>query len=166
MNSLKQLVSRNFYTIMYLLIAGSFLGLAAELVWTGHWEGIQRVGLVASGVGALLALVALIASAQLRTILAVLFLALSITGIVGAVEHNEERNEEATAPVIMAASVNANVVAQEESEADEDEDEEEEEGEHGEEGEEIPPLAPLSLAGMSVIGAVTLLADDRNRSDG
>ena len=53
-SSLKQMIARNYYTLMYLLIAGSFLGLVAELVWTEHWDGIQLVGLLASAAGMVL----------------------------------------------------------------------------------------------------------------
>lgn len=159
MTALRQFVVRNFYTIMYLLVAGSFLGLVAELVWTEHWDGIQLVGLAASAIGLVLALLAIFASARMRSVLAILFLVLSISGIVGAIEHNEARNEESSATVIMAASVGPVVQPAPQYDGDEEGEEHEEEGE----GENVPPLAPLSLAGMSIIGAVTLLADDRKR---
>ena len=169
-SSLKQMIARNYYTLMYLLIAGSFLGLVAELVWTEHWDGIQLVGLLASVAGMVLAAIALFASPRMRQVLAVLFVILSISGIVGTIEHNEERGEgEASAPVIMAASAGTNMelpaAQQEEGEEGEAGEQGEARGEGGEggEGEAIPPLAPLSLAGMSIIGAVTLFADDRNR---
>ncbi|MCB9160068.1 MAG: hypothetical protein H6644_09440 [Caldilineaceae bacterium] len=166
MSSLKQMIARNYYTLMYLLIAGSFLGLVAELVWTEHWDGIQLVGLLASVAGMVLAAIALFASPRMRQVLAVLFVILSISGIVGTIEHNEERGEgEASAPVIMAATAGTNMElpAAQQEEGEEGEAGERGEGGEGGEGEAIPPLAPLSLAGMSIIAAVTLFADDRNR---
>ena len=165
-SSLKQMIARNYYTLMYLLIAGSFLGLVAELVWTEHWDGIQLVGLLASVAGMVLAAIALFAPPRMRQVLAVLFVILSISGIVGTIEHNEERGEgEASAPVIMAATAGTNMElpAAQQEEGEEGEAGERGEGGEGGEGEAIPPLAPLSLAGMSIIGAVTLFADDRNR---
>ena len=165
-SSLKQMIARNYYTLMYLLIAGSFLGLVAELVWTEHWDGIQLVGLLASVAGLVLAAVALFAAPRMRQVLAVLFVILSISGIVGTIEHNEERGEgEASAPVIMAATAGTNMElpAAQQEEGEEGEAGERGEGGEGGEGEAIPPLAPLSLAGMSIIAAVTLFADDRSR---
>ena len=165
-SSLKQMIARNYYTLMYLLIAGSFLGLVAELVWTEHWDGIQLVGLLASVAGMVLAAIALFASPRMRQVLAVLFVILSISGIVGTIEHNEERGEgEASAPVIMAATAGTNMElpAAQQEEGEEGEAGERGEGGEGGEGEAIPPLAPLSLAGMSIIAAVTLFADDRSR---
>ena len=165
-SSLKQMIARNYFTLMYLLIAGSFLGLVAELVWTEHWDGIQLVGLLASVAGLVLAAVALFAAPRMRQVLAVLFVILSISGIVGTIEHNEERGEgEASAPVIMAATAGTNMElpAAQQEEGEEGEAGERGEGGEGGEGEAIPPLAPLSLAGMSIIAAVTLFADDRNR---
>ena len=165
-SSLKQMIARNYYTLMYLLIAGSFLGLVAELVWTEHWDGIQLVGLLASVAGMVLAAIALFASPRMRQVLAVLFVILSISGIVGTIEHNEERGEgEASAPVIMAATAGTNMElpAAQQEEGEEGEAGERGEGGEGGEGEAVPPLAPLSLAGMSIIAAVTLFADDRSR---
>ena len=95
-----------------------------------------------------------------------LFVILSISGIVGTIEHNEARGEgEASAPVIMAATAGTNMElpAAQQEEGEEGEAGERGEGGEGGEGEAIPPLAPLSLAGMSIIAAVTLFADDRNR---
>ena len=165
-SSLKQMIARNYFTLMYLLIAGSFLGLVAELVWTEHWDGIQLVGLLASVAGLVLAAVALFAAPRMRQVLAVLFVILSISGIVGTIEHNEARGEgEASAPVIMAATAGTNMElpAAQQEEGEEGEAGERGEGGEGGEGEAIPPLAPLSLAGMSIIAAVTLFADDRSR---
>ncbi|MEZ4612358.1 MAG: hypothetical protein R2838_19315 [Caldilineaceae bacterium] len=165
-SSLKQMIARNYYTLMYLLIAGSFLGLVAELVWTEHWDGIQLVGLLASVAGMVLAAIALFASPRMRQVLAVLFVILSISGIVGTIEHNEDRGEgEASAPVIMAATAGTNMElpAAQQEEGEEGEAGERGEGGEGGEGEAVPPLAPLSLAGMSIIAAVTLFADDRSR---
>ncbi|MCB0045553.1 MAG: hypothetical protein H6642_11160 [Caldilineaceae bacterium] len=166
MKNLKQLVTRNYYPLMYLLIAGSFLGLTAELVLTEHWDGIQLVGLLASIIGLVLAVVALFAAPRMRQALAVLFVVLSISGIIGTIEHNEARSgEEASAPVIVAATAGSSreLPAAQQQEGEENE-AREGRGERGErEGEAAPPLAPMSLAGMSIIAAVTLIADDRNR---
>ncbi|MCB0045564.1 MAG: hypothetical protein KDD92_09055 [Caldilineaceae bacterium] len=152
MKSLKQLVTRNYYPLMYLLIAGSFLGFTAELVLTGHWNGIQLVGLAAGIIGLVLAVVALFAAPRMRQTLAVLFVILSLSGVMGTIQHNEARSgEEASAPVIVAAT------------ADFSRELPAEQRQEGEEKEAVPPLAPLSLAGMSIIAAVTLLADGRNR---
>lgn len=149
MESLKAFVQRNLFPLLMLLIAGGFAIIVLELLWTGHWDGLQMIGLIASITGVVLGLAALFVKGSGRVVLAVLFLVLSLTGLVGVFEHNEERTEGGEAsrtPVLVAASGDTmQPVAYRVQE-----------NEKGG-GEAIPPLAPLSLAGLSLMGAVVLL---------
>ncbi len=164
MSGLKSFVSRHLYVVLMVLIAGSYLMLSVELLLEGHTEGTQLVGLLASVAGLVMAGVALFVGPAVRNWLAVLFLALSITGLVGTFQHNEDRLEgEAAPPVLMAQSTAANTTIAYSRQEDDDDEAHEEEGyengrEDGEGGEdEAPPLAPLSLSGMSLMAAVVLL---------
>ncbi len=145
----------NLASLLLVFVSAGFLFLLAELLLAGHTEGIQLVAVAASVLGALSGFVGLFARGRLRYVLVVLFLLLSLTGIIGVIEHNEGRfegKEAAAAPVLVQADSGYTLTAYH---ADRGEDE----GEEGErEGEEAPPLAPLSLSGLSALGAVALLA--------
>jgi len=160
MNMLQNFVQRRYAPLMLLLIAGGFVMMLVELIMLDHTDGIQLVAVIATTAGLLLALAALLAPAKWRSGVAVLFVLLSVTGLVGAYEHYEEgAGEEAEAHLVMpSVENNANLnIAYNAQEAAESEDEEAGE-EAGEEGEAAPPpLAPLSLAGFGLMGAVATL---------
>ncbi len=179
-NRVQTFVRSNLTTLILASLAGGFLLLLAELLLAGHTEGVQLVGVTASILGILLALVGLKARGTARNVLAVLFLVLAISGVVGAFEHNEERfeGEEAKAPILLNQSAgrtetNLNIAYRMDSDDGNEGKEGEaregseagEAGEAGEEGEEEgesnpPPLAPLSLSGLSLLGALALLGKE------
>ncbi len=172
MNRVQTFVRSHLTNLILISLAGGFLLLLAELLLAGHTEGVQLVGLGASVLGIVLALVGIAAKGRARNALAALFLVLAISGLVGAFEHNEERfeeGEEARAPIVLSqgagrVGMNRNVAyrldgdegeegeARESREAGEEGEGDEEEGESS-----PPPLAPLSLSGLSVLGALALV---------
>ena len=153
--SLQTVVQRHVWSLLMLLIAGAFALLLVELIVTEHTDGIQLVGVGASAIGLILAGLSLVAPSSWRRVLAVLFLALSLTGVIGVVEHQEARNKDRREAALVAPSGNTTVrIAQGRQEG----------GGRGERfarpdgGESAPPpLAPLSLAGASLMAAVLLL---------
>lgn len=165
MNTVRTLIQQRYATLMLLLLGVGFAMLLAELWLTGHTEGIQLVAVGASVAGLLLVGMALLVNAKLRTLVALLFLVLSVSGLVGAYEHYEEGHEDEAEMRPRVANVNIAYRNQEGAEDDEHEANEHEEtaseaDEHEEDGEEEtpPPLAPLSLAGLSVMGMVATLS--------
>jgi len=161
MNKIQAFVQRHFATLLLLLIAAGFVTFVAELLLMHHTEGIQLVAVVASVVGLLLALAALLAPAKWRNGIAILFLLLSVTGVIGTIEHNEGDEAEGRETRLIAPTernANQNIVyrAQDAEEGEAEEGEAEEAGEAGEAA--PPPLAPLSLAGFALMGAITTLA--------
>jgi hypothetical protein len=160
-NKLQSFVQAYFHQILMLLLAGGGLMVLVELLWTGHTDGIQLVGVIASALMVVLAIVGLFAHGTLRVTLAVLFVLLSITGLVGVLEHNEAEGE-ADVPALVVNRADAGMMPiSYRSLAPQQEDEEGEAGEvteAGEAGESAPPpLAPLSLSGLALMGAVVLL---------
>ncbi len=161
MARLQAFVRSNLVLVLLLLTAGGFVMLLAELLLVNHTDGIQFVAVVASAVGLALALLGLLARRGLRLALAAAFLALSITGLIGTYEHLEEGSEggEAWRAAPVAVRSGYQTIA---NRLDEDDGERGEGGERGETGERgegtPPPLAPLSLAGLSMLGAVSLAA--------
>ncbi len=153
--SLQTLVQRHVWSLLMLLIAGAFALLLVELIVTQHTDGIQLVAVGASAIGLILAGVSLLAPPSWRRALAVLFLALSLTGVIGVVEHQEARNKDRREAALVAPSGNTTIRIA---------DSQQEGGGRGERfgppggGESgPPPLAPLSLAGTSLMAAVLLL---------
>ena len=156
MRSIVAFVHDKFYTLIMLLIAGGFATIVAELVWTNHTDGIQRVGVIASIVGVLLGLAALFVRGNARLVVAGLFLVLSISGLMGVFQHTEARSGEEEAYRLAAPGgyQPASYRLQEEDE----EGEEGEGGEAGESGEAVPPLAPLGLSGLALMGVVVTVS--------
>jgi len=108
MASLKRIVRQNLYTILLLVTAGGFVMIAAELLLTNHTEGLQLVGMVASVVGVILAVAALfMSSRQARNILVILFIVLSISGLMGILQHAGARSgdEDSAAPPLASLSL-------------------------------------------------------------
>ena len=165
MQSIQFFVQRRYWTLMMLFLIGGFAMLLAELVITNHTEGIQLVAVAASLGGLVLAVVGLIASPKLWPVVAALFLLLSLTGIIGVVEHIEsggEEGERASRPALTtsASSAAAAVSLRLQGGGDYDDGPARESGAGGFQpgGENVPPpLAPLSLAGLSLMGTVVLL---------
>ena len=176
MNRVQTFVRSHLTNLILLSLAGGFLLLLAELLLAGHTEGVQLVGLGASVLGIVLALVGIAAKGRARNVLAALFLVLAISGLVGAFEHNEERfeeGEEAAAPIVLSQSAGRaglNRTISYRLDGDEGEEDEAREGqearEEGEAGEDEegesnpPPLAPLSLSGLSILGVLALVAKE------
>lgn len=159
MQKIQDIARKYLTSVLLLMLAGGFLMLLAELLLTNHVDGIQIVAVIASAVGLAAVLVGWFAKGTLRVTMAVVLILLSVTGVIGTAQHLEEGGErgEAGRPALLAAGENQQIAysAQEE--------EGESEGPRGEGGESAPPpLAPLSLAGLSLMGAVVLLA----RKDG
>ncbi|MEZ4767449.1 MAG: hypothetical protein R2844_03380 [Caldilineales bacterium] len=171
MQSIQSFVQRRYWTLMMLFLIGGFAMLLVELVITNHTDGIQLVAVAASLAGLILAGVGLIASPKLRPIVAVLFLVLSLTGVIGVIEHQEaggEEGERAARPALTTnASASGAAIALSRSlqGGDGDEDSPPTRDFQGPPpGESAPPpLAPLSLAGLSLMGTVVLLGR-RDRS--
>ena len=165
MQSIQSFVQRRYWTLMMLFLIGGFAMLLAELVITNHTDGIQLIAVVASLAGLVLAGVGLIASPKLRPIVAVLFLLLSLTGIVGVIEHQDaggEGGERAARPALTtsaSASGAAAAVTRNLQGGDGDNDTPPNRDFRGRPGQQSapPPLAPLSLAGLSLMGTVVLL---------
>ena len=162
-NKLQSFVRANFHQILMLLLAGGGLMVLGELLWTGHTDGMQLVGVIASAVMVVLAIVGLFAHGTLRLTLAVLFVLLSITGLVGVLEHNEAEGEgEANVPALVIGRADAGMMPisyRSEALQQEDEAGEANEASGAEGGGESapPPLAPLSLSGLALMSAVVLL---------
>ena len=161
MASVKRIVQQNFYTILLLLAVGGFVMILAELLLSDHVDGIQLVGVIASVVGLILGVAALfLTGRQARNVLAILFVVLSISGVIGVLQHADARGDEAGEAVLSGSTAtpgyeSVSLRAQEENEA---------EGRGGE-GETVPPpLAPLSLSGLAFLGAVVMLGIQEPRT--
>ena len=145
-------------TLLLLLLAGGFVVVLGELVLYQHWDSTQLIGFSATVVGLLAVLVGIFVKGTLRTVIGLLLVVLSLSGLIGAREHLEEGGEAMSPrPALVQQSTLAGAqeiayrpgaLAQEG------------EGEGGEGGGETvpPPLAPLSLSGLALMGAVILLA--------
>ena len=185
MENMASVVRKNVTAIQLLLLASGFTITLVELILMGHTEGIQLVAVGSTVLGIVLALWGLVAGNATRTIVVILFLGLSLSGLVGAFEHLEGGEDEAGEASATFQVVNTNrgqIVntafnAEEEGEDGEGSEAGEaaatggssEAGEAGEGGEaneggkegNPPPLAPLSLSGLALFGAVTLLGAKR-----
>ena len=166
MSKLQGFLAQRQDTILLLLLAGGFAVVLGELVLYQHWDGTQLIGFGATVVGMLAVLAGIFVKGTLRTVIGLLLVVLSISGLIGAREHLEEGGEAMSPrPALVQQSTLAGaqeiayrpggLAQEEEDEAGEDR----EGGEGGESGEEVPPpLAPLSLSGLALMGAVILLA--------
>lgn len=157
MSSLQIFLAKRRDVLLLGLLAGGFAVLLGELVLYRHWDGSQRIGFVAAGVGLAVVLLGLFARGRLRPLLGLLLLVLSISGLIGVREHLEEGGGEAAR---LPAQPGVQLVAYQAGPSNEEEEEEGEAREvRGERGESAPPpLAPLGLSGLALMGAVILLA--------
>lgn len=163
MSKLQGFLAQRQDTILLLLLAGGFAVVLGELVLYQHWEGTQLIGFGATVVGMLAVLAGIFVKGTLRTVIGLLLVVLSISGLIGAREHLEAAKGEAMSPrpalVQQSTLAGAQEIAYRPGGLAQEEEEEGEEGEGGEGGEEVPPpLAPLSLSGLALMGAVILLA--------
>lgn len=163
MSKLQGFLAQRQDTILLLLLAGGFAVVLGELVLYQHWEGTQLIGFGATVVGMLAVLAGIFVKGTLRTVIGLLLVVLSISGLIGAREHLEAAKGEAMSPrpalVQQSTLAGAQEIAYRPGGLAQEEEEEGEEGEGGESGEEVPPpLAPLSLSGLALMGAVILLA--------
>lgn len=185
MENMASVVRKNVTAIQLLLLAGGFTITLVELILMGHTKGIQLIAVGSTVFGIVLALWGLVAGNATRTIVVILFLGLSLSGLVGAFEHLEGGEDEAgeASATFQVANTNRGQIintafnAEEEGENGEGSEAGEaaaaegsnEAGEGGEGGEaneggkegNPPPLAPLSLSGLALFGAVTLLGAKR-----
>jgi len=112
MASLKRFVQQYFPTILLLMAAGGFAMIAAELLLTSHTDGLQMVGLIASVIGLILGVVALFMSGQkARDIIAILFIVLSISGLLGVLQHAGARADDAQSAAPPLASLSLSGLA-------------------------------------------------------
>ncbi len=156
MAAVRQFVRQYFYTILLLTVAGGFVMLIGELILDDHVDGTQLVGMIAAVVGAILGVAALfLSSRQARDILAIAFVVLSVSGVIGVAEHADARSEEGGEAALSspAATDGYQPVALRAQE----------QNERGGRRSVPPPLAPLSLSGLAFLGAVVLLATPEPR---
>lgn len=174
MTELRTFLRRHLISLLLLSVAGGFLMLVAELILVNHTNGIQLVAVVASIAGVILALAGLVTRGTLRTIVAVLFVLLAVSGLVGTAEHLEggEEGAEAVVPAQIESAAQPGAASNVSYSPDTNvtqyrlNQEGEEERERGErEGAEgtPPPLAPLSLSGLALLGALATFAGDDPR---
>lgn len=139
---------KRFPELVAFFSALGFLTLLAELLLTGHTEGIQALAPLGAGMGALATLAGLGLKAGRPWAIGLLLL-LGGLGLVGLLQHTEEALE-AQGPAEVR-------LVGEEGEAYpaylglSEEEEEEVDGENL-----PPPLAPLALSGLGLLGALAL----------
>ena len=159
MSKLQGFLGQHRDTLLLLLLAGGFAVVLGELVLYQHWDGTQLIGFSATVVGLLAVLAGIFVKGTLRTVIGLLLVVLSLSGLVGAREHLEASSEEAMSPRPALVQQNTLAGAQEIAYrpgalAQEVVGEARERG-----GAIVPlPLAPLSLSGLALMGAVILLA--------
>ncbi|WP_038056678.1 hypothetical protein [Thermus amyloliquefaciens] len=141
---MREVLVKRFPDLVALFTAMGFLTLLAELLLTGHTEGIQALAPLAAGMGAGAVLLGLWVRGGWLWAVGLLLL-VGGTGLVGLVQHVEEALE-ALAPATVQLV-----------------DEEGREypaypglGEQGEKETPPPPLAPLALSGLGLLGAMAL----------
>ena len=160
MSALEGWVQRHLTKLLLGMLAGGFAILLAELLLTAHVDGIQLVAVVASVTGLILTVAAMFVSGRAGITVAALLLVLSVTGLVGAYEHFEERSGEEAAVPAYVASTPANQVINLRAQ---DDDDRPARGEEGPEG-APPPLAPLSLSGLSLMAAIVTVGASKPRA--
>jgi hypothetical protein len=93
MSKLQRFLAQRQDTILLLLLAGGFAVVLGELVLYQHWEGTQLIGFSATVVGMLAVLAGIFVKGTLRTVIGLLLVVLSISGLIGAREHLAEGGE-------------------------------------------------------------------------
>ncbi len=166
MKSLEELIRRNLIVILLLMLLGGFVMLLAELLITGHVEGVQNVAVIASIVGAIGVIAGFFIKGVVRHVVVLVLLVLTLSGLMGVREHSESSGRIGDSMRFIAAAdlasgyqliANVNATTQKPL-RDEDEDENKPNQRQAERESSPPPLAPLSLSGLALMGAVVLLA--------
>jgi hypothetical protein len=143
---MREVLVKRFPDLVALFAAMGFLILLAELLLTGHTEGLQALALLAAGIGAGVVPLGLWVRGG-RFWAVGLLLLVGGTGLVGLVQHMEEALEAGVAATVQMV----------------DEEGREYPAYPGLEGEgekegSPPPLAPLALSGLGLLGALALHA--------
>ena len=113
---------------LLILVGVVFLVLLAALISYQHFQGLRLIGTVATALGAAAAFLGQRASGRLRRVLAGVFLALALAGLLGVWEHNQGR---------LGGGGQRPPAAQV--------------------GLDTPPFAPLSIVVFSLLGAAALI---------
>jgi hypothetical protein len=87
MDGLVQTIRGRVFTFLQVLLTAGFIMVVLELVLTGHTEGTQLVGVIASLLGAVLVGGALFVSAKVRMWIAGALVVLSLSGLTGVAQH-------------------------------------------------------------------------------
>lgn len=132
--------------LVLLANAGAFAVLFAELLLMEHTDGIQLVAPAATASGAALCLVAVVLPGRSKWLVAALLSGLSTTGLVGFVQHMDERGG------LSLSALN------EDADDDDDHSGPGRGGGDDDEDELPPPLAPLSVTGTALLGALAAAA--------
>ena len=90
MTWLYELVQRRWQSLLLLLLAAAFAGITLDLLRTGHVEGTQFLGVVASGVAFVCVVIGLLAGRTMRGAMAVVLLFVALAGLLGAWLHLEQ----------------------------------------------------------------------------
>lgn len=179
-DALQEWIQQHFQALVLWMMAGGFALTAAELLLMQHTEDAQNIGVIATALGAVLAVAGVWARGRARGFLAVAFAVLALSGVFGMVEHLEEHEDEREGlrwqqNAQTWLSQQGTAFAEEEDEEHERKGKGEEPGAKGEEfgakGEEHerrgeghegehgpPPLAPLSVSGLAFLAALAVLA--------
>ncbi len=134
-------LQKNSSTVLYVFVALGFAFVLLELLILGHTRGGQLISIIACALGIILA-VAGMAAAGARKIIAILFVVLALTGLMGFMAHSDGRSGRAAATVALPASDDRTLQRAVRSFSG------------------LPPtLSPLILSGLALFGAaVTLMA--------
>jgi hypothetical protein len=102
MHALRSFVQPRFVPLLLLMIAGGYAVILAELMITNHTEGIQLVGVIASALGIVLALVGMFMRGGAATAVAVVLIVLSLSGVGGVINHASSDDGGETVPPPLA----------------------------------------------------------------
>ena len=84
MSKLQGFLGQHRDTLLLLLLAGGFAVVLGELMLYLHWDGTQLIGFSATVVGLLAVLVGIFVKGTLRTVIGLLLVVLSLSGLLGA----------------------------------------------------------------------------------
>ncbi|MEZ4662115.1 MAG: hypothetical protein R2911_31575 [Caldilineaceae bacterium] len=155
MHELQLVLQERFRAIVLLFVIGGFLTTAAELIFMGHVNGSQLVGVYAAIFGAFIATHGMVAAPKTRYYLAGIFLLLCFMGVVGVLEHFGVRKTKEAMMLVqqMRAAMTEGAAAL---------------GGPNNIGANLlgritspPVLAPLSLSGFSFLGMFTLFLPNK-----
>ena len=145
--------------LILLANAGAFAVLLAELLILEHTDGIQRLAPATAAVGIALCLFAVFLPARLRLAPAVPLLALSVTGLIGFVQHLDEQEDG------ISGLFQANDDDDDDDNSGRGNSDDDDRDDDDDDDEEPPPLAPLGLSGTALLSAIAALAAPVRRED-